>query len=52
LRAIQATHPEVRVILTSGYDEQRIADEHTVGFLRKPYEPEELIETVAAALEA
>ncbi len=50
LCAIQASHPGVRVILTSGYDEQRTADAHTVGFLRKPYEHDELIEMVAAAI--
>lgn len=50
LRAMQKTHPDVRVIWTSGHDEQRAADENAVDFLRKPYEPEELIEKVAAAL--
>ncbi|MBW2268329.1 MAG: PAS domain S-box protein [Deltaproteobacteria bacterium] len=50
LRALQASHPDVRVILTSGHDEKHTADAHSVGFLRKPYEPDELIETVAAAL--
>ncbi len=38
------------MILTSGYDAQRTADAYTVGFLRKPYEHDELIEMVAAAI--
>jgi PAS domain S-box-containing protein len=50
LKEIQATHPELNVILTSGYDEQRSANAHHVGFLCKPYEPEELIEKVADAI--
>jgi DNA-binding NtrC family response regulator len=52
LRVIQADHPGLRVVLTSGHDEQRTADAHAVGFLRKPYEPEELIQTVSDAVEA
>ena len=39
----------------SGYSEERTAErfagEHIDGFLRKPYEPDELTEKVAKALE-
>ena len=54
LREIRGTHPELPVVLTSGYDEERTADRfatlRVAGFLRKPYEPEELIERVRNAI--
>ncbi|MBW2696559.1 MAG: PAS domain S-box protein [Deltaproteobacteria bacterium] len=51
IRELQAGLP---VLLTSGYDEERTVDrfssEELLGFLGKPYEPEELIEKVKATL--
>ena len=55
LRALRSERPELPVILTSGYDEERTAERNgsgaVVGFLRKPYEPEALIERVTLAVE-
>jgi CheY-like chemotaxis protein len=54
LRALRRLRPAVPVLLTSGYDEERTAerfdDADIAGFLRKPYEPEELIAKVGAAI--
>ena len=55
-REIRRLRPEMPVIVTSGYSEERTAErfagDHIEGFLRKPYEPEELTEKVEAALPA
>ena len=52
---IRRLRPDLPVILTSGYDEERTAErftaEHIAGFLRKPYEPDDLIRKVEKALE-
>jgi len=55
LREIRRLRPTMPVILMSGYSEERTAHrfaaEHIDGFLRKPYEPEELTEKLEKALE-
>lgn len=55
LREIRRSRPRIPVVLMSGYSEERTAErfagEKIDGFLRKPYEPEELTEKVAKALE-
>ena len=54
-REIHRLRPKLPVILTSGYDEERTADRFATapiaGFLRKPYEPDDLIRKVEKALE-
>ncbi|HJO22657.1 MAG: hypothetical protein CMJ98_13825 [Planctomycetes bacterium] len=54
LREIHRLYPNLPVILTSGYSEerskQRFSAEHIAGFLGKPYEPTDLIEKVEKAL--
>ncbi len=53
--AIRKIRPDARVILTSGYSEIDLADrcggEQVNGFLHKPYQPAELIDTLRQALE-
>ncbi|MEE2678076.1 MAG: PAS domain-containing protein [Myxococcota bacterium] len=55
-REIRRLRPEMPVIVTSGYSEERTAErfsgDRIEGFLRKPYEPDELTEKVEAALTA
>ncbi len=55
LREIQRIRPDTPVILISGYEEtqtaERFAEGEIAGFLRKPYEHEELVDRVEAALE-
>jgi PAS domain S-box-containing protein len=54
LRIIREMRPEIKVILTSGYDEgealQRFASEKPAGFLQKPFSVRELGERVFEAL--
>jgi CheY-like chemotaxis protein len=54
LRAIREMRPDIKVILTSGYDEgealQRFASEKPAGFLQKPFSVRELGERVFEAL--
>lgn len=54
-REIRAMNPDARVILVSGYSEERAAaelrDSGLGGFLQKPFLPESLIEVVRAQLE-
>ncbi len=54
-RELRQLRPDLKVILSSGYDErqatQRIAREGLAGFLPKPYLPMDLIEKVREALE-
>ncbi len=51
---MQRLRPDVRVIISSGHDAgysaERSNDCGVVGFVRKPYEPEELLEQIARAL--
>ena len=55
-RELRRLDPGVRVILTSGYSEQDAADRFAgtglAGFIQKPYRPQDLIETVRAALQS
>ena len=52
LRQMRLVQPDVRVILMTGYadatEELRVED--LAGFLAKPYEPKQLVETVRRAL--
>jgi PAS domain S-box-containing protein len=54
LLELQQLRPDVRVIISTGHDAGRTAERirarGVVGFVRKPYEPEELLEQVARAL--
>jgi signal transduction histidine kinase/CheY-like chemotaxis protein len=54
LRQIQAIRPEVKVILSSGYNEAEVVRKFTgkglAGFLQKPYTSVALVEKVSAAL--
>jgi DNA-binding NtrC family response regulator len=52
---IRRIRPDARVVLVSGYSEERaaqhFADKDLAGFLKKPFLPETLIEKVREALE-
>jgi CheY-like chemotaxis protein len=52
---LRLIRPGVPIILSSGYSEQevagRFAGKGLAGFLKKPYEPAELIEALQRALE-
>ena len=52
---IRRIRPDARVVLVSGYSEERaakhFADKDLAGFLKKPFPPETLIEKVRGALE-
>lgn len=54
LRELQRRSPQVRVILSSGYNEQSTVSEFTsrgsAGFLQKPYRYRDLLDAVAQAL--
>ncbi len=56
LRELRRIKPDVRVILSSGYDEQEVTDrfagKHLAGFIQKPYEYEELVAKFRTALGA
>ncbi|HUO28248.1 MAG TPA: PAS domain S-box protein [Bryobacteraceae bacterium] len=56
LRALRAVQPDVKIVLSSGFNEaeaiQRFADERFSGFLQKPYSAAQLAEKVKAVLEA
>jgi CheY-like chemotaxis protein len=53
-RELRRVDPAVRVLLTSGYNEQdateRFAGKGLLGFIQKPYRPDELIDRIEAAL--
>ena len=49
LRRFRDLQPDVRVVLTSGFDEDH-TDAHAAAFLRKPYEAEDLVDAVRTAL--
>lgn len=55
-RRLREIRPDLRVVLSSGYDEQdaagRFVGEGVTGFLPKPYSPDEFIQTVRRALES
>jgi CheY-like chemotaxis protein len=56
LLEMQRLRPDVRVIISSGHDAgdtvERIRSCGVVGFVRKPYEPEEMLEQITRALTA
>jgi two-component system cell cycle sensor histidine kinase/response regulator CckA len=56
LSELQLIRSDLRVIVVSGYDQERTSNRFKPGqvahFIRKPYEPEDLIEKVHAALES
>ena len=55
LRHLRALDPEVRVLLSSGYDESEVAkkleDSRPAGFIKKPYRPEQLVKKVRGLLQ-
>ena len=54
-REMRSLRPDIRVILSSGYDQReamsKVASEELAGFLRKPYLPMDLIDRVREVLE-
>ncbi len=52
--ALRATDPDARVVLVSGYSQERATEElagrQLAGFLKKPFTPEELLEKTREAL--
>lgn len=54
-REMRLIHPGVRVLLTSGYNEQeattRFAGKGLAGFIQKPYRPQELLTQIRAILQ-
>ena len=55
-KALRAIRPDVRVLVATGYDQQeaarQFAHEQLAGFLRKPYDPEDLAAEVKRLLGA
>jgi PAS domain S-box-containing protein len=53
-RRLRELDPHVRVLFTSGYSEEHVTDaeqEYVLGFISKPYRPEELAKTVRRILD-
>jgi len=54
--ALRATHPEVRVVMISGYSQERATEglvgRQLAGFLKKPFTPQELVDCIRDALDA
>jgi len=54
LAELQRIRPDVRVIIATGYNPEaasrRLASHGVAGFVRKPYEPEEIVEQIGRAL--
>lgn len=50
-KAIRSTHPEVRVLLTTGYGGQ-VTDTAEYTVLSKPFRPSDLLNAVSTALQA
>ena len=54
LRELRRIHPDVRVVLSSGYDEQQAAGElangRQVGFIQKPYRADQLLHKILEAI--
>jgi CheY-like chemotaxis protein len=52
LRRLRASHPDLPVILTTGYHQQEVLSEElkagSVGFLPKPFRPKDLLDRIAA----
>lgn len=55
LRGLKAINPDVKVVLSSGYNETEVTRQFAglgvTGFLQKPYDIQGLLETVRKALE-
>jgi len=53
-RRMRAVDPDVRVVLTSGYNEQhatsRLVGKGLAGFIQKPYRPHDLIVALQEAI--
>jgi len=53
-REIRALHPDLPVIVVSGFSEEATADrfppDEIAAFVRKPYEPEDLVDAIRASL--
>jgi CheY-like chemotaxis protein len=49
---VRATHPDVKVLLTSGYTAHALEAEHVERFLQKPYTLPTLAERLREALDA
>ena len=47
---IQRTHPDLRTIVTSGLSDEKLEGIEASALLRKPFEPEELVNTVKRLL--
>ena len=45
---IRQARPEVKVILCSGYNDEEVSGRRPAGFLRKPYDPAQLIACLKA----
>ena len=56
LEAIRAIRPDVRVVLSSGYDKRsatkRFAEKGLAGFVQKPYQKATLLAKIRAAVES
>ena len=54
LAEMQRIRPDVRVIIATGYtaeaDSKRLASRGVIGFVRKPYEPEAILDQIGRAL--
>jgi CheY-like chemotaxis protein len=54
LRALQRLRPDIKILLSSGYDEdeaiQRFAGERLSGFIQKPYTSAQLAEKIKSVL--
>jgi PAS domain S-box-containing protein len=50
LREMQRVRPDVRVIISTGYGDDRVRASGVIGYVRKPYEPEEILEEIDRAL--
>ena len=54
-RALRGIRPDIRIILSSGYDQQdtvrHLAGPGPAGFIQKPYRSKELVATVRRVLE-
>jgi PAS domain S-box-containing protein len=53
-RQLQQLDPEVRVLFASGYSSEHLTDseqEQSLGFVSKPYSPDDLVHTVRSALD-
>ena len=56
LQELRRIRPDVKTILSSGYDEQKVANRFAgkglAGFVQKPYRPRELIKAIRQVVDA